>query len=245
MSKLREQLADYINYAMAIAFTVAAFLLSKDMLLDLLQQNVIRGALTITLLLVTLAMSFLYLQAVRTELDLLDNVLKSEKMQITEVSGKVYLAIIALSIFIGLLIANVTNIIYYAGIAAIYSIFDMYGQAIVIRNFNIQLHQKNYRTNIPLVEQEADVLFDYYVGKPLLVRIAATLSLECAAFALAIYSNNLNIDWGTNVAYAIIITTLITGEILIYSWRKSRDTALQEIREQRKELLISEAKTPE
>lgn len=148
MSKTYDQLSDYINWAMGLTFTVAAFLLSKDTLLEMFQDNTFRGILSILLLFVTMALFFLYAKAVRTELDLLDTVFVSENVQTSEFSGNYFLAILAVAAFCGFLIANVTNIVFYAGAVAIYSMFDMYGGSLVIRNFNILFREKISATNL-------------------------------------------------------------------------------------------------
>ncbi len=241
MSKTYNQLSDYINWAMGLSFFVAAFLLSKDELVALIQNDTFSGALSIVLLLVTMGLFFLYAKAVRTELDLLDTVFVSENVQTNELSGNFFLAILAVATLGGFLIANVTNIAYYSGAAALYSMFDLFGVSLVIRNFNILLRQKNFR-NKPLIEKEADVLFDYYVGKPLLTKIAVTLIFECIAFVLSIYSIIKGNELGSTIAYFIMITTIVIGEFTIYSWRKTRDNSLREIEEERKQHLLSERK---
>ena len=241
MSRTYDQLSNYINWAMGLSFTVAAFLLSKDELVDLIQNNTFRGILSIVLLLVTMGLFFLYARAVRTELDLLDTVFVSENVQTNDFSGNFFLAILAVAAFFGFLIANVTNIAYYSGAAALYSMFDMFGVSLVIRNFNILFRQKNFR-NKPLIEKEADVLFDYYVGKPLLTKIAVTLIFECIAFVLSIYSIITGSELGSTIAYFLMIATFVIAEITIHSWRKTRDNSLREIKEERKQHLLSERK---
>lgn len=238
MSKTYNQLSEYINWAMGLSIAVATFLLSKDVLVDLIQNNLFRGILSIILLLVTIGIFFLYARAVRTELDILDTVFISENVQTNDFSGNYFLAILAVAAFFGFLIANVTNIAYYSGAAALYSMFDMFGVSLVIRNFNILFRQKDFR-NKPLIEKEADVLFDYYVGRPLLTRAAVILIFECIAFVLSIYSIFTGNELGSTIAYFIMIATFVVGEIAIHSWRKARDNGLREIKEERKQHLLS------
>lgn len=240
-SKIHSQYTDYINWAIGIIFAVAAFILSKDILIDTLKSDVAKGILSIILLSVTGILVFLYASAVRTELDLLDEVLDSENIRDTEISGGVLLPMLGISVFLGLLIANVTQITYYAGIAAVYSIVDMYGQSLVIRNFMIQVQQKNYLINKPLIEEEVKILFDYYVGRPLLTRIALIFFLECVVIGISIYADFSGfIIWNT-VAYIIMILTFVIGEIVMYYWRKPRNLALNALDLKRDKLTAVES----
>lgn len=91
-----------------------------------------------------------------------------------------------------------------------------------------------------MIEKEADVLFDYYIGRPQLTRSAIILIFECIAFAFSIYSNITGNELGTTIAYFIIIATVVTGEITMHYWRKTRNNSLREIKEERKQYLLTE-----
>lgn len=239
MSKTYNQLSDYINWAMGLSFTVAAFLLSKDTLIEVIQNDIFRGVLTILLLAITLAVYFLYARAVQTELDLVDAVFATENVEPGELSGNYFLAIIAISVFFGAVIGNITNILFYSGAMVLYSMFDLFGVSIVIRNFTIYFGRKEFRDK-PLIEKEADVLFDYYVGRPILTRIATILIFNCIAFSFSVHSYITGDELGATIAYFVMIINIVISEIAIFSWRKARNNSLQEIRDERKRYLLSE-----
>ncbi len=92
----------------------------------------------------------------------------------------------------------------------------------------------------PLIEKEADVLFDYYIGRPQLTRNAVILIFECVAFAFSIHSYITGNESGAIIAYFIIIATVVIGESTMHYWRKTRNNSLHEIKGERKQYLLTE-----
>ncbi len=222
MSGMKDELKDYINWAVGITFFVSALLFSKDSLLALFSNNPIHAVLSAALLLTTVIWFFLYLRAVRHELELLDSSFDSE--QIRKISGYVLPTAVGLSIFFGSLIALSENILVYAGLAALLSSFDLYGQATTIRNVNILIHEKKFKDSIG--EEEAKILFAYYIKKPLLSRISIVMVTFCVSFVLASYSKFLNIQYLNYTAYLAVIMVILGSEVVIQKWRNERDEGL-------------------
>lgn len=240
MSKIHEQYVEYVNWAIGITFSVVAFLLSKEEILELLQTDIIKGIFSIALLLITGMVFILYAKSVRHELDIMDYILDSEKIRVNDLSGNAFLFVILLSISFGFLIAFSTNILYYSVIVIIYTIIDLFGLGVVIRNLTTQFKRNVFRH--VTAKKEADILFDYYIGHPLHTRVAMLLVLRCIAFVLSIYTLFTGNMLGDIIAYIIIILTFIVSESVIYFWRKSRDVALRELRDQKKEEVLATTK---
>jgi hypothetical protein len=222
MRGMKDELKDYINWAVGITLFVSALLFSKEKLLALLSTNILQAALSTALLTTTVVWFFLYLKAVRHELELLDTSFDAE--QIRKLSGYVLPTAIGLAIFFGCLIALSDNILWYSGLAALLSSFDLYGQAMTIRNVNILITEKKFKGNVG--EKQADILFSYYVKKPLLSRNSIVLVSFCFSFVLASYSIFLDNAYLNYAAYASIIIVIIASEIVLQKWRQERDTAL-------------------
>jgi hypothetical protein len=191
-------------------------------LVTIFNQNKVHGLFCIVLSVTTVILYVLYLRAVRIEIDLIDTAFDTNFVK--KASGFVLFEAIALGILFGVLIYESTEIIYYSGIAAIYSTVDLYGQNTVIRNINIFI--KESRIRHPFGKQESEILFDYYIKKPLLTKIAITLVMFCLALVLSIIAHFTNNEILTYLAYCIVILTIVIGEIFIHVWRHSRDVRL-------------------
>lgn len=225
MSGIKDELKDYVNWAVGITFFVSALLFSKDDLLALFSVNPFHAALSAVLLLTTVCWFFQYLSAVRHELELLDSSFDSE--EIRKISGLVLPTAVGLSVFFGSLVALSQNILAYAGLAALLSSFDLYGQATTIRNVNIFIADRKFNGSVG--EEEAQILFDYYIKKPLLSRISIMLVSFCASFTLASYAKFLSNEPLCYVAYVVVILVIIVGETVMRKWRHERDCRLIEL----------------
>lgn len=222
MSKLYERLRDDINWVMVITVSVVSIMLSKGKFVALFQHNLVIGIFSIILLLTTIALFFLYLSAVRHELDLLESSFNSDKTK--GITGYAFPIGIALGAFFGFLIAYSTNILIYAALAAGYSTVDLIGQSNVIRNVNIFIREGIFRP--PTGKKEADILFDYYIKRPLSTKISLTLVSFSAAFVLAGFSRLEGQKYLEYIAYGLVVLTIVIGERAIFIWRRARDRRL-------------------
>jgi hypothetical protein len=226
MSKLHERIRDYIGWGIGITFCVASLALSKDKILGLLDKDPIRGTLSIMLLIVTGSLWFLYLKAVRYEIDLIESAFDADAIR--SISGLVLPTVIGLSVVFGLLISLSTNIMLYTLIATIYSSLDLYGQNTTIRNINIFIKEELFRQ--PNGRAESEALFDYYIKRPLLSKISITLVLFCVAFVLSVVGHRESKPFLEYCAYGVVMVTIVAGEIAIQTWRNSRDSQLLEVK---------------
>jgi hypothetical protein len=200
------------------------WLFSQDKLIALVKQNSIHGILSILLLSTTVWLFFLYWKAVRVEIDLIDMAFDTDNVKQT--NGFVFIVAVALGVIFAVLIYLSTNILYYSAAVLIYSNFDLYGQANVIRHINVYIKENKIRK--PFGEKDAEILCDYYIKRPLLTKISLTLTAFCIAFIFSViahYEHNIIYDY---IAYGIVILAIIVGEIFIKNWRRSRDQRLDE-----------------
>ena len=102
MSRIKDELKDYINWAVGITLFVSALLFSKAELLALLSANPVQALLSVALLLTTVIWFFLYLRAVRHELELLDSAFDSKRIR--KPLGSVLPVAVGLSILFGAMI---------------------------------------------------------------------------------------------------------------------------------------------
>lgn len=230
MSRLHEQIKDYVNWCIGITFAVASVVLSKDKILSLLDTDPTLGALSIMLLLVTVTLWFLYLRSVRYEIDLIESAFDADAIK--NISGYVLPIGVGLSVVFGFLLSFSTNVMYYTGIAMAYSCFDLYGQATTIRNINIFIKEGLFR--VPNGKAESEALFNYYIKRPLLSKISITLVAFCVAFVISVVGQRESNSSLVYAAYGLVMLTILVGEVTIESWRRVRDHELLEIRSRAK-----------
>lgn len=222
MSRIYEELRSYILLGAAITLGVAAFLLSKGKIAEQYNQDPIKGIFSSVLLAMTAFWFFSWIYAEFKELALLDSAFESEKIK--RLSGLIFPIAIALSLIFAALIAFSTNILVYSGVLTLLSVSDLYGQITVNRNFLHLFNNRQFRSKAG--EQEAQILFFYYIERPMLARIALMLVFFCGAFILAAMAHFVNNAVYRYASYLVIIITIIVNEIVIYSWRRKRDRAL-------------------
>ncbi|NVL89682.1 MAG: hypothetical protein HWN69_01630 [Desulfobacterales bacterium] len=225
MSKIYQQLTDYINWCFTITVALALFLLSRQELTKLYKTDSMAALVSAILLIVTVGRFFLYLHAVRKEIDLFDVSFKTER--VNRLHGPVLPIGIALSLTFAVLIAYSTNILIYSIVALLFSVFDIYGPATVNRNLGIQILGKQFGDTKS--EQGAKILFNYYFVKPILLRVAILLVMGCFALILATCWHFTHDAAYQYSAYLTWIFSIIVGEIAIYRWRAERDEALNSL----------------
>jgi hypothetical protein len=224
MSRLHEVLRDYINWCIGITFALAALLLTRTEIATLYQTEPIRAVLVTILLAETLAWFFSYIYAVRHELDLLDSAFEWDKSK--NYFGFILPTGVGLALLFGGLIAFSTNILVYSALVLMLSVFDLYGQSVVIRNIGLHLFDKQFHGKGK--DKEEQILCSYYLGKPLLLRLSVILSIFCAVLVLVITARFENYPRRAfeYAAHIIIIFTILVGEVVLYRWRKDRDLKL-------------------
>lgn len=204
---------------MTIAFT----LLSRERIVSLLEQELILGILAITLLIVTVVRFFLYLAAVRNEIDLLDLSFDSEKIVV--IRGPVFAIIICLSVAFAVKIATVTNILIYLSTAVIFTVLDMFGSIVLSRNIGMVLIEKPFRGEE--INEHAYILYKFFFSRPTVVRVAFMLVAMILSLMLALVGSIKESQPLIYVSYIIAISTIIVGEIVMLHWRNVRDKDIE------------------
>jgi hypothetical protein len=219
MGKIYEQLRDYLNWGIGITVCIAALLLSKDKLVQLYYNQPVTAAFSTALLVTTFVWFFMYVQASRRELDMLDSAFDSDRIE--RWKGVVLPTVVGLSLLFGCLIAFSTNILIYSALVPLQSVLDLFGQVTINRNLNILVREKQFRGAEG--ERKGQILFLYYVEKPHLLRVSLILVVFCGAFGLAVTSHFLRQPTYGYISYSAIIAAIVIGEIVIRRWRKERD----------------------
>jgi hypothetical protein len=75
--------------------------------------------------------------------------------------------------------------------------------------------------------KEAEILFRYYLGRPVLLRGCVLLVSYTVAFVVAATVRG---RLGSLAPYGITIAAMIAGEVVIQSWRRHRDRELAAVK---------------
>lgn len=216
MSKIYKQLKDYINWAFSITITVAVGFFAKDQLSIIFSKDLLMGILYVSLLIITMVRFFLYIHAVRSELDILNAAFITDN--ISFLSGKILPTVLLLSGAFGVLLAIAHNIIVYAGILLALCVADIYGQSVVIRNVCFLIVNNAKRNE--LEDDKFQALIAFYIGKPLIANACLLLFGACGAFLLNsihIAQNNILFEYAS---YILLIIAMVIVELMLYDWRQ-------------------------
>ncbi len=219
MSLVQDRLKDYINYGLAIAISVGVALLSRDLIVALIRQDVLIGSLVIVLLAVTVMKFLAYLHAVRKEVDMMESALDATKVR--ELKGPVFPIVVLLALSFAVLIAFVTDILMYSAAAVVFAAADLLGPATVNRNISRVLLDSRFRHEES--GSAAHVLYRYYVEGPILLRGVIQLLALVGVLLLAVLwrvSGNVGAQLA---AYGLAIVTGVTADLVILRWRRRRD----------------------
>ncbi len=219
MSSVTGRLKEFINYGLGITIATAFALLSRDDLIASFKSEPIAGGLAIALLATTIVRFFLYIAAVRTEVDFMEWGLDTEK--VIALRGPVFPVVIGLSVTFAALIATVTNILWHSIIAVIFALLDMFGPIVINRNIGAVLIERKFRHED--IGGPAYILYRYYFGRPIIMRVAIMLVSAVAACTLAVvwrFTGHALLQYGS---YLLIISTIVIGEFVMHRWREQRN----------------------
>ena len=219
MAKTVDKFTDYINWLFGFSVAIAALLFSKDAFLARLLEDVLLGVLSIALLLVAVGWFFSYMSSVRHELGLLSTAF--EEKRVISVEGAVLPTGIAISVFFGVLLTLSLDIRNFTMVAAMFAMFDLYGQRTVRQNF-LLLSEDEGKI---LDDNRRQVLSKYYIDRPLLTRISCVLAMFISAHLLVVFAGEI----GLYASYLVVIVGHPLSLIILYRWRKERDDELERI----------------
>ena len=229
MSLVQDRLKDYISYGLGIAVSVGVALLSRDLIVSVVRENVLLGSLVIALLAVTVMRFFAYLHAVRKEVDMMERAFDTTK--VGELKGPVFPIVVLLALSFAVLIAFVTDILMYSTAAGVFAAADLLGPATVNRNISRLLLDSRFRREES--GSTAHVLYRYYVEGPILLRSVIQLLALVGALLFAVLWRVTGNAGAQVAAYGLAIVTGVTAELVILRWREQRDRewerALQDV----------------
>jgi len=142
---------------------------------------------------------------------------------------QVYGAMIALAVVLGLLLAFPHHILFVTIIVSCSALFTYWTQWLCNDHFERALRETRRGAADALAAQVLDAMEIYWLKRPQLGRMAVIIFTSCIAFAFAFggslvqgsTARTLNL-----VAYAIVATNILVGEIVIGYWRHVRDKSI-------------------
>jgi len=176
-----------------------------------------------SIFLAIVAFSLFIIYAIETyrELNLLNDYLDAKLSP--RVKSKTFLTILILAIFFGILISTSHLIIAYSLILVTYNLFDLWGGWQVSKAIK-PLIEKKLKKEVHNEEREiVTALYDYYFNNPTSQRVVTIMFFNWGAVCIGIIFYFLQETLYRNIAYLLIISNVIIGEIIIYIWRRKRD----------------------
>lgn len=219
------RLRDYINVGVAISLTATAIALARRDVFDAMKEDVVYGLLSIALLVATLIRMVLYHSAVRTEVDLLEWALNTK--QVLVLRGPVLPIVVGLSVTFAAQIATVTNILVFSALFMLFTALDMFGPIVIMRNVGAVMIERRFADEA--VDGAARAIYDYYYGNPTILRVAIMLLASVGSFVLAILWHYEKVAAYQYAAYALAITTVVVGEVVMKVWRQRRDREVERL----------------
>ncbi|MDE3154636.1 MAG: hypothetical protein KGN76_06010 [Acidobacteriota bacterium] len=221
-------LKDYIDKVFGLALAIGGVLLAHARLIQLYRADPLKAVFSGLLMLLTFLAFFWYYRAVAGELDMLNRAFDEGLLQDGEPRGMTLTIGVALGILFGGLIASSTNILWYTAVIVLLELFDLLGQATVSMNVARMWRRGAFKPDGGA--DRAEVLFEYYLERPLVVRCAILMFIYFSALILALAGALVGSVYATYAAYVLVIVTIPLGERVIFAWRRARNAALEKHR---------------
>lgn len=146
---------------------------------------------------------------------------------------RVYIAIVSLSIFLGLCLAFAFNIFWISLLTTVYLLLNYWSQWLSNDHLRRALDQTRASTLNEKERYALEVIEHYWLKLPQLARITTLMFCSAISFSLAFAATvkpdptrQHYIALFTIAAYWILIATILIGEAIIANWRRRRSLAL-------------------
>ena len=183
---------------------------------------------------ITVLWFFGYKSAVKKEIDLIDDAFLQDEQprHIKYLWGGRYIAAVgyALVISFAVLMLSVRNIAVYCAMALVLHASDLLGNSLVLQNIAKETAKFNISNVTPSAAYtiaRREIVLNYYLKNPTLLRIFATSVCTVLALIVALYGSPALDDY--NLPYAILILNIVISESIMFLWRSRRDNALDVI----------------
>ncbi len=206
---------------LTFVFFVASTIQSWSKFLEIFEVDKLHFFLSLTLAIVCFILLIIYSIETYKELNLLNDFLDGKRA--SRVQSKTYLTVIAIAIFFGALISITHMIIVFSIVIVFYNLFDIWGGWQVDKNIRPLIESKLKEKNEQEVENIVIAIKNFYFKNPTMQRDITIMFVNWIAISFSIVFYFTSENMYRNIAYTIIITNIIIGEIIIYYWRRKRD----------------------
>lgn len=211
-------LKQYWQIGVGFSVATAFFLISIDRIKNEFIAGPVQGALLVSLLIVTTLWFVAYLHATLNELEILRDYAITVK--VVPSNWVPLLIILGIAVCFGTLIASVTNLLIYSGVAILLLIFDSVGFAMVQRAISGAIQNRQHSQVVPIA------IIEYYLYRPLLLHHMGMLLGFFVAFVISLISHYEHDTLLRVPAALAVITSILLGEYVMLRWRKQRDKRL-------------------
>ncbi len=216
-----------------IIVSSAILVISRDRLLQLLSPTLSRQYLLYLLgtllLIVVVILVFRWIFAVSGEMRLLQDYFRE---YIQPQPGQVYTWTVIFSILLGTLGSLTDNIIAFSATFAVYSLGDMWGQKLRDTQLKDGFRKIPDKGLDDKLRCKHKAIEHYYLERPQMERSATIMFFAFVSLSLALIGNASQSVVTTErlhvAAYSVIIANIVISEVVIWRWRKDRDTVLGE-----------------
>jgi hypothetical protein len=222
---LYERLKGFASQGVVMAIFVSSALLSVDRFSRLYQQDRVVAVLATILAIETVAHFSLYWWVVVRELDLLNEAFDEQRVAAAEGS---FLSIgLLVAAGFGILMATSTDLAIYAGALGTFQVAAHVGQNTVMMNV-ARLYRTHVFTGVR-GEKMAEILFEYYLEKPLLLPIVGRLTAAGLTLTLAVTGKLTAVPLFSYVGYVLLLAAIPVSETFYATWRRARDKRFKEL----------------
>jgi hypothetical protein len=214
-----DALDKYWGLAIAVVIACASLFMSRSSLFASFHEGTIQAAMVIAPLAVTLIVFVLYMEATRAELRLAARLNFIEALRAPRTSEIIIIFSIALCF--GCLIAFVTNLLVYSALLLGLQVVDLIGPFIVNRRF------KEAEGSGRTPPKARAALHEYYLVRHQ-ISLRAVRAVGCViGLLLAIFSVKTHRQIYAELAWAVILVSLLATEYVLLRWRLARNRKLE------------------
>ena len=186
----------------------------------------LESGLSVGLVLVTCYWLGSYAYVMFSELELLDEVLPAAA-PLPRPRLIAFLRVVVIGGSFGALLPLSFTPLYYAAVAILLELCDIAQGAYVATQVAKVVKYHAFHGARP--DRKLEILFDYYLTNPLLARAFTLLVAYFTALILSLASIYYHARQLTGIASALLLLTIVVGEVAITIWRRRRDNRLEAV----------------
>ncbi len=210
----------------AFVFFIASPTQTWSKFLEIFKLDKVHFFLSLSLAIVCLFLSIIYFIITYRELNLLNDFLDLNLAP--RVQSRTYFLLIFIPILLGILLSTTHTIMIFSIIIVFYNLFDTLGGVLLDKNIRSLVELKLREKNQQEIRNILIAIKNYYLKSPIIRRNIIIMFINgiAVSFSATFYFTNETLY--RDIAYLIVISNIVFGEVVIHSWRRKRDKIIYE-----------------